>query len=128
MRRTEFRQTEIWRPIGSLFLTQIILHSAASFEFLKNYFSNNIFLLVAFLSRKLIVPSGRLTFLLWPAILWRALPISSPKHDINSVKEKFCFQKLIKINLLKWIWRLIATKLAEKFCIPSLSIRQILFQ
>ena len=46
--------------------------------------------------------------------------VSSVKHDINSVKENVCSQKLIKMNLLKWIRRLTVIKLADKFCILSL--------
>ena len=35
------------------------------------------------------------------------------KDDVNSSKENVCFEKLIRINLLKWIRRLVSIKLAD---------------
>ena len=39
----------------------------------------------------------------------------SSKHDIISIKEKVIFKNLVKVNLLKWLLRLIIKKIADQF-------------
>lgn len=48
-------------------------------------------------------------------ILKIALYVFSSKHDIISIKEKVIFKNLIKVNLLKWLLRLIIKKIADQF-------------
>ena len=96
--------TEVWKPIGSVIVSYIIiLHVETSFELQKNISFNNLFLEVAHCWIQQNINTLKI------------LPVYSVKQDISAATIKVCSQKLIKINLLKWIKRLLVTKLVDKF-------------